>query len=87
MRRSGYIIDFVVAGRGDFPMDMLRYDECWPQDTSDASLIARSLYEGVNADGRLGEWVIRLRRFSEHKIGPTVARWESFGWKVTEINE
>jgi hypothetical protein len=60
----------VVEGRGEFPIDMLRYDSACP-DTENDSIAMKSI------DPRR----IHLRRFS---IGrePSHGRWESFGWKV-----
>jgi hypothetical protein len=36
---------FEVEGSGEFPIDMLRYDQCWPTDTADALKI-RPAYGG-----------------------------------------
>jgi hypothetical protein len=60
----------VVAGRGAFPFDMLRYDRCTPLRGEDAALLERE--DGSRAvvviryAGQAGEW--------------TDARWSSFGW-------
>lgn len=60
---------FLVNGRGQFPVDMLRHDRCWPVNTSDAMLLLGSdqrtlLMAGVQP--------------------PTKERWMSFGWVVVE---
>ncbi len=58
-------------GRGDFPLDMLRYDACWPSTQDDVSII---------------DAVREVRRVSVTTYGVTAAdpftdaRWASFGW-------
>ena len=58
---------FYVAGRGEFPLDMLRYDSCWPV-TDTGALIDRGQR--------------RIKMACAKGIGPTVDRWRSFGWTV-----
>ncbi|MBI2405420.1 hypothetical protein HYV22_04595 [Candidatus Gottesmanbacteria bacterium] len=69
--------EFSVQPRGEFvfefPLDMLRYDYCWPA-TSDDVLKIASPSIGC---------VIGLRRSVAYKTDfPTSGRWESFGWTV-----
>ena len=63
-----------VWGSGDFPMDMLRYDNCIPaSSTGAASMAYRSKAERT----------VQLEMFiSESANGPTEERWKSFGWTV-----
>jgi hypothetical protein len=69
-------IVFTVKGLGQFPLDMLRYDNAWPNSEADSSLMqAEDL-------GRLAHREITLRSLT----GPTAARWSSFGWEVTEVS-
>ena len=70
--------EFVVSGRGEFPFDMLRRDECWPVDTQSAAGMAldNSTLAGFRQERR-----VHLR--SNGAV--TVRRWESFGWKVEMI--
>ena len=65
---------FKVEGRGTFPVDMLRYDQCWPATTDAAMSIVHLDYSKV-----------REAEMVSHRQ-PTPARWESFGWKVTSSN-
>lgn len=67
---------FKVAGRGSFPIDMLRYDVCWPTTEKAANTIARSFQPAQ------GEMTVELESTLHNR--PTVARWESFGWTVIE---
>jgi hypothetical protein len=62
-----------VRGRGDFPLDMLRYDECRGCGQAD-----RRAIEQCADVAKLPERTITL-------IGarrPTIERWQSFGWAV-----
>lgn len=70
----------IIQGKGEFPMDMLRYDSCCPNSERDSMLIADTF-------GRLrnGRWSICVRSASENKW--TVGRWESFGVKITAYSD
>jgi hypothetical protein len=63
---------FTVEGKGRFPLDMLRYDSAVPASEGDAHRIEKQ------RDLR----TVTLIRTSVNKLGPTVGRWESFGWTV-----
>jgi len=76
------LVEITVSGKGDFPMDMLRYCRCWPCDgTSAANLITPSYPE---QDGR---------EVSMHLAGPDneaqvqgyADRFASFGWSISEV--
>lgn len=78
---------FTVDGPGDFPVDMLRYDACWPYDSQAAVNL------GIRLDARLmklrrdhGDPLPSVRLVSEHRA-PTEGRWESFLWKVRDVEE
>lgn len=66
------VITFVVSGRGRFPVDMLRYDECWPIDGASADALV--------ADDQDARREVKLR--SHRRASPTLDRWASFGWHV-----
>ena len=61
-----------VSGIGRFPMDMLRYDHCWPRHSEDARIIL----ETVSEDMRNKRWTVQV---VSHIQAFTVARWMSFG--------
>ena len=61
---------FSVRGRGRFPIDMLRYDSCWPFQTKDSA--------AIEADG------VRTVTLESASPNRTAARWRSFGWEVVE---
>ena len=66
----------VVVGRGPFPLDMLRYDQCCPATSEDAGAIHYSGLDRASRDKR----VVTLN--SMRRVAPTFGRWESFGWTV-----
>jgi len=64
-----------------FPLDMLRYDCCWPYSQEDVGHIQNTL--GLRS---LELNSINLkRRVLNKKDVPTEARWKSFGWTVLHI--
>ena len=77
MPRATKLHQFTVEGTGAFPVDMLRYDQCWPTtEAHDTHAVANSFNErNIGAP-----WRITLTG-----INPaTVARWASFGWNVVD---
>jgi len=68
------LIQYRVTGRGQFPVDMLRYDLAHPRSESDAGIIEDSL----NRRGPQAEHEVKLEGMKQ----PTVDRWSSFGWQV-----
>lgn len=71
IKKTVYEWYLVVEGRGGFPLDMLRYDACFPYEQTDSNRIERH-------DRRR---IAFVRRGVNEGTG-TAARWESFGWKV-----
>jgi len=63
--------EYVVTGMGDFPVDMLHFDQCWPVTGDDAAKIVEP---ASPAEPRS----IRMRSHSQ----PDTGRWSSFGWSV-----
>jgi hypothetical protein len=75
-----YVCKFTVTGAGRIPMDMLRYDRATPLTQEDVAECENPSYDESN------EVSIRMTRFTEHKNDqPTVGRWKSFGWEVSDI--
>ena len=68
---------FTVVGSGEFPIDMLRYDGCWPYEREDAAKIEASFRE----PGLPGVRTVVLQTTNRH--GPTYRRWESFTWRAS----
>lgn len=70
-----YRTRFQVRGRGRFPLDMLRYDNCFPASSDDVA----KMDEEYSREERTIE-LITLHKYRQEHITP--ARWESFGWTV-----
>lgn len=71
-------IKFTVIGRGTFPVDMLRYDECFPRDSQSAYAIINENGDDGTPRGH------RTVTLVTHKHFITPERWRSFGWVVKE---
>lgn len=66
------MFEFMVEGQGHFPVDMLRYDACWPVTSEDVCRMPL---------GTIRKLEIVKVRMASHRA-PTVDRWASFGWRV-----
>jgi hypothetical protein len=77
-----WLIEFTVTGFGQFPIDMLRHDRCFPATESESGKIANSFY--AHSGGMT--WSVQLKMHGSTKATcPTVARWESFCCKVKDV--
>lgn len=81
--RTSAFIKFAVSGRGVFPIDMLRYDACWPLRGEDVHQIELPSTELRNTQDR----IIWLKTSGRVDPRPTKARWASFGWHVITIEK
>jgi hypothetical protein len=76
-----YYQTFTVKGNGEFPLDMLRYDMCFPESQEDATIIANSFQSAM-----FEHWHVTIGRHIRVKNDkPTIDRWHSFGCKVENI--
>lgn len=67
---------------GCFPIDMLRFDSCWPADESDSNYIIAA-YEG-----REVPHPIKLVHWSTAQAWtPHEKRWKSFDWVVVDVEQ
>lgn len=67
---------WLVSGFTRFPIDMLRYDECFPLTESDSGVIAHTLEVSRRTTG---PFEVQVGSYSRT---PSNERWKSFGWKV-----
>lgn len=73
---------FTATGSGKFPVDMLRYDGCFPDDQESAVSIGYG-----RRDCPRGKRTVNLCMAVRNKQqSPTDARWRSFGW-ITKTGE
>ena len=63
-------------GRGPFPLDMLRYDCCWPATGDDSAKMAECAY------GQPPQEITVKCYAADRRRDFTPARWESFGWRL-----
>lgn len=68
--RKRRVYGFTATGAGEFPLDMLRYDRCFPGSNEAVS--------NMEPDNRAHRSV-KLLSYNE----PTPARWKSFGWTIS----
>jgi len=83
--KTGSMVYAKITGRGEFPIDMLRYDLCSPATEEDSNLIRRTFY-GLNYN-----WIVIVKRpLLERRLknNPvfTYGRWQSFGCNIVEVN-
>lgn len=70
---------FTVSGSGQFPFDMLRYDQCFPEHETQSRLLGPD-YAGEPR-------TVEMMRFVESKNDiPTIGRWRSFCWDVVQLS-
>ena len=67
---------YKVTVIGAFPLDMLRYDNCWFERTNDC-WISHQSQELPN--------IIKTEYILQSHKQPTIARWKSFGAIVEEL--
>lgn len=70
--RPRVLYEYYVTGGGQFPLDMLRYDRCWPAGGEDAAKL--------DWTGQPGFRSVKMQSHRE----PTIDRWSSFQWSVGE---
>lgn len=78
------VFEFKVTGRSNFPLDMLRYDACYPGSQESVAEIQASFdpRERMAREQRGFEVTLRSQ-ISE----PTAARWNSFQWRVADVRK
>ena len=69
------LYEFAVCGWGEFPLDMLRYDSCWPRREGTDVF---KMFASLRNDGSRELQTIRLVGLRP----PSEGRWNSFGWPV-----
>ena len=75
-----YTTTFKVKGSGTFPVDMLRYDTCYPKDSRDALRIGG--LEGSDEVGVKSIVYLQINHGRKNDAHITPERWKSFGWEA-----
>lgn len=83
-----YQCEFRVRGKGSFPFDMLRYDQCWPRTSDDAANLAYSHPEDLKHFAVTDREICLIKQ-SRNKGAcvPTGIRWSSFGWTLVDYSQ
>ena len=80
-----YTVQFKVGGCGKFPIDMLRYEACYPVHERETRNIEK---QEPGWRSRVPIVICLEKRFgtkAEARLwSPTKGRWESFGWTVLD---
>ncbi len=72
---SLYLHGAVITFKGQFPLDMLRYDFCSPANQIDVTNILDSIVQGYSGT----TYTIGLKKYTDSKKPNwTVDRWKSF---------
>jgi hypothetical protein len=77
-----YVHSAQIQGTGPFPVDMLRYDACWPCVTKDAERLAATFAQPTTT-----RWTVEVQQYTplkQHNF--SVKRWESFGCNCSVFN-
>jgi len=85
-------VTFTVRGTGEFPLDMLRYDQCRPASDTNAIAITAKYGDGDNLlFDETGHHRIRTVTLITDRVDlfrreiiPCRDRWKSFLWHVVE---
>ena len=71
---------FIVTGQSPFPVDMLRFDSCFPETAKDSAVIQSSL-QNPEPENRSVRLVCVVHRKSWR---PAADRWRARGWAVED---
>lgn len=81
-----YRQSFIVRGSVSFPIDMLRYDHCFPDTEQDSHQITETInYRDILSKSDDSGWTIVVARYVDSfSDKPTFDRWRSFCVQVDE---
>lgn len=84
MPRKNELRYFTVEGKLDFPVDMLRYDACWPRSAEDATnIVATWIPRPAMPNGSRSPLLMRtVELATKSENGPTDGHWRSFMWRI-----
>jgi hypothetical protein len=76
------VATFKLEGYDQFPLDMLRYDACWPMDQDSIAEMQASFDVRDRVERRKERKPFKV---TINTIGVmTPARWSSFGWRIVK---
>jgi hypothetical protein len=71
------LFNYKVTGKGQFPLDMLRYDSCFPATPNAVADLVIDPRDTNYSKPR----TVKISGCGK----PTIARWASFGWTVESL--
>jgi len=80
-----YAITVKFTQHASVPWDMIRYDQCAPATSEDASKLSRLDGLVPNRDLTKEERTVTFRMYDVARRGPTLDRWRSFGCEVVKV--
>ena len=82
---KGIVYKQIIAVEGsiNFPIDMLRYDSCWPASESDSAEISKTFHRFPLPKEELVTIKLKRYTFSKNDL-PEKDRWASFLWNVID---
>jgi hypothetical protein len=97
------LFKYTVSSRrhNHFPVDQLRYDQCWADDGESASRMSAAFHHESHRPRRSGvsdemfaDMIVEHEKEGQEIINiviesiksPTVGRWKSFGWLVGTVS-
>jgi len=83
MKRYTHRAIVTVPPHAEFPLDMLRYDQCYPATENDSALILRTTDRSRDTNAITVE---RSSTSSQWSVAFTVARWQSFGVSIRQAS-
>jgi hypothetical protein len=75
----------IISGTLEFPMDMLRYDRCFPATEEYANIISRTFHHPLERWEVVVKKVLLEKRKKNSPSPFTEGRWRSFGCNIQEI--
>jgi hypothetical protein len=77
-------LHFTVKGRGEFPVDMLRYDEAKPATPGDQALVSSHTDPYTDSSEEI---TVNLVISGAEFRTPSADRWKTFGWEVLGLSD
>lgn len=85
-RRYCHVALVTLSGVSEFPLDMLRYDSCFPMRGEDVAAIQHSLQRPASDGAAAERRVLVVHYGTEAAPAWSTERWESFGCRIESVD-
>jgi hypothetical protein len=86
LKYAHYAVVTRARGTTPFPVDMLRYDRCYPLREIDSVTIGANISDPWSRENTEDQiFLVKYSEKSDVKGQFTTARWDSFGWLVMPV--